>query len=381
MDDVSKASTASVHPRVWAVLSYRAGENSQILALAEALGWGYETKRLAYRWWGFIPNLARRVSLAGIDPAYSSPLSAPWPDLIISAGLRNEPVCRWIKQASGGRTRLVFIGRTWINPPSLDLLITTPQYRVPENPRVLQNRLTLQGLSEEKLRQAAEGWRRRITDLSPPYIAVLLGGNSGPYTFGPRAARRLATELNALSRSKTASLLITTSSRTPTRAAGVLADSLEVPHEFHHWQPDAQDNPYLAYLGLAEEIVVTGDSIAMLSEACATGKPVLIFDPGVGPQAMHRGEPARRSGGNDFRLTAWLYRLLMTAGPRRLSRDIRVVHDWLTRSGRAAWLGEGHAWQTEPPTDRERSVQRVRELVFQESDQPFSSTALPSARR
>ena len=37
-------------------------------------------------------------------------------------------------------------------------------------------------------------------------------------------------------------------------------------------------NPYFGYLGLADAIVVTGDSlVAMVSEACATGKPVHVY--------------------------------------------------------------------------------------------------------
>ena len=36
-------------------------------------------------------------------------------------------------------------------------------------------------------------------------------------------------------------------------------------------------NPYFGMLGLADCIVVTGDSVNMVSEACATGKPVHVF--------------------------------------------------------------------------------------------------------
>ena len=116
-DPQHDAGTPAGTPRVWVIRSYRAGENSQVTALAEALGWAFDEKRLHYRGAGFIPNLSRAVSLAGIDPGRSDSLAPPWPDIVISSGLRNEPVCRWIKQASGGRTRLVQIGRTWASPP------------------------------------------------------------------------------------------------------------------------------------------------------------------------------------------------------------------------------------------------------------------------
>ncbi|HJT99539.1 MAG TPA: ELM1/GtrOC1 family putative glycosyltransferase, partial [Rhodanobacteraceae bacterium] len=39
------------------------------------------------------------------------------------------------------------------------------------------------------------------------------------------------------------------------------------------------DNPYAGFLGWADRIVVTPDSVNMISEACATGKPVYTFAP------------------------------------------------------------------------------------------------------
>ncbi len=76
-------------PRVWLVTGYRAGESNQILALAEALGWPYEHKRLGYRRGGAVVGLLRRRGLQGIVIPASSALQPPWPDLVISAGMRN----------------------------------------------------------------------------------------------------------------------------------------------------------------------------------------------------------------------------------------------------------------------------------------------------
>lgn len=43
--------------------------------------------------------------------------------------------------------------------------------------------------------------------------------------------------------------------------------------------PVATENPFFAFLGLSDAVVVTGDSTSMCSEACATGRPVYIFAP------------------------------------------------------------------------------------------------------
>ena len=100
-------------PRIWVVSGYRAGENTQVSALAERLGCAWLRKDLEFNSLAGPIGLARMVSRSGLESERSSILAPPWPDLVISAGLKNEPVCRWIKRQSGGRTRLVFLGRVW----------------------------------------------------------------------------------------------------------------------------------------------------------------------------------------------------------------------------------------------------------------------------
>jgi mitochondrial fission protein ELM1 len=357
------------YPIIWAVMGYRAGENSQILALANALELPFETKRLGYRKSGAVNGLLQRVTMKSIDAARSTPLLPPWPDLVISAGLRNEPVCRWIREQSGGRTRLVHIGRPWAPLENFDLVITTPQYRLPLRPNVLHNHTTLHGVTPAALVNAAERWAPCLQHLPKPRVAVVIGGNSGPYTFGPKAARRLGAAASRMISEHGGSLLVTTSSRTPGPAMEVLEEAFTVPAEIHRWDPATEDNPYYAFLELADAIIVTGDSIAMLSEACATRKPIYIFDLATGAWAMRGGNKGRGDGTNewrndDFRLSALLYRQLMRFGPMRLSRDIRLVHDWLVSSGHAAWLGEIFP-NTEPPplNDVQTTVERVRQLL------------------
>ncbi len=349
-------------PRVWVVTGYRAGERAQVLALAEALGWPFEIKELAYRRFEFRTSLFRGSDLRGIRLARSSALEPPWPDLVISAGMRNEPVCRWIRAQSGGRARIVHIGRPWAAPERFDLVVTTPQYRLPERPNVLHNTATLHRVTAERLQAEARVWQPRFDTLPRPYIAVIVGGNSGPYTFGPRAARRLAREAGDMARLSGGSLLVTTSSRTPFHAARALSEAIDVPMHFYRWRPDDRNNPYYGYLALADALIVTADSVSMLTEACATRKPVYMFDPGVGRLSM-RGAPDEAGEGNDFRLSALLYRWLMRWGPRRLSRDLTLVHRRLIEDGHAVWLGEPFPDREPPPLrDMERAVERVQAL-------------------
>jgi hypothetical protein len=355
----SPAPSAAFTPRVWLVTGYRAGERAQILALAEALGWPFELKQLSYRKSEFRTSLFRGSDLRGIRLDRSSALAPPWPDLVISAGMRNEPVGRWIRRQSGGRTRLVHIGRPWARPEQFDLLVTTPQYRLPEADNIVHNTTTLHRVTGARLAGEADRHRQRYAHLPQPRIGVILGGDSGPYTLGPRTAAHIAGLASTLARQQGGSLLITSSARTSPRALAAFERHLTVPYDLYAWRPDDQDNPYYAILGLSASLVVTADSVSMLSEACATAKPVYMAELGG------YGYPMRPGGGTpvDFRLSALTYSWIMRFGHRRLSRDLRLVHRALIEQGRAVWLGENFpAAPPAPPRDLERAVQRVRAL-------------------
>ena len=282
----SQQSISQRLPKVWLIMGYRAGESAQILALAEALDWPFEIKRLKYHTYDFLPGFARIDTLMGINRDQSSPLVAPWPDLVISAGMRNEPICRWIKKQSGGNTKLVHLGRPWARLKHFDLIVTTPQYRLPPHPKIMQNTITMHRVSDKLLQAAASAWATRLMPLPQPYIAVIIGGNSGPYTFGCHAAKRLARQACEMAQSLGGSLLVSTSARTPAASIESFSSTVKCPMQLYRWTPDDTDNPYYSYLALAESIIVTGDSIAMLSESCATGKPVYIFDLGAGKESM-----------------------------------------------------------------------------------------------
>lgn len=388
----TKPGRRSYTPRVWVVDAYRAGEQKQLRALAASLGWPYQVISLKYRKWEVKTNLFRGRDLRGVDLARSSPLSPPWPDLVLSAGMRNEPVCRWIKEQSGGRSRIVFIGRLWADPAHFDLVVTTPQYRLPARPNVLKNDLPLHRVNRQALALAAEQWAARLQHLPRPYIAVNIGGNSGPYAFGRRAAQRLMRDAGALAEARGGSLLVTSSARTPAAIMDIVARQDRVPMHFYRWRPKDPDNPYQGFLALADELIVTADSIAMLSEACATGRPLYMFDLGMGPFSMRwdmyygrrnqaaaaqsANHPAQSCDQSDLQLSTLLYRGLMRWGWKHLTRDISQVHRRLIESGRARWLslesclgqdraGGAQSEDLEQSPDMRRALERIAALLEQ----------------
>ena len=317
------------------MLGRKAGDNTQVRALADELGCGYEEKHILARPWELLVHLGSGVTLAGIDKSASTPLLPPWPDLVISAGRRNEPVARWIKQQSGGRTALVHMGRPWAGLDEWDLVVTTPQYFLPRRDNILHNSLPLHRLSREQLHAAADALSPELADLPRPWVAVLVGGDSGRFVLTGAKGERLGMLANQLAAACGGSLLVTDSPRTAAAAANALQGALTVPHYCYRWGSGGA-NPYRGILALADAFVVTGESMSMLGEAFAMGRPLLIFDVGDGPQPWWRLA-------HNFRYKPLSHRLAMWLGPERMRRDIGNIQAELVASGRARWLEPGAA--------------------------------------
>ena len=330
-------------PRVWLLLGHKAGDNNQVLALAEALAWPWDEKRIVYRPWELLANRLLGVTLCGIDRGASSVLQPPWPDLVISSGRRNEPVARWIRRQAPG-VRLVHVGRPWAPLDAFDLIVTTPQYSLPSRPNVLENELPMHRLRPERLAAEAQRWRARLALLAVPRIAVLLGGNSGACVFTQQKARRLGRLVNGLARSQHGSVLVTDSARTPPGVTDAFLAELDIAVHSHGWGGPREDSPYLGYLGLAEKFVVTADSMSMIAEALFAAKPLFLFSLDDGPHWWRRRY--------NYRFNALAHRLAMAIGPRRMRRDTARIIGRLVAQGRASWLGEGKpAMSARDPVD------------------------------
>ena len=363
LQDKGNSSPKRGQPRTWILQSPHSGDNTQLRAIAAALGWPTESKELVYRRREGVLRLLGRPSLAGVDLAASSPIAPPWPDLVICSGRGAEAVAFWLQQQNP-QLRIVFVGTPWSALKRFDLVVTTPQYRLPEAANVLHNTLPVHDVTPQRLAAEAQRFEAALAHLPRPFTAVLVGGASGPYHFTPDAAQRLGREASGLAADEGGAQLVTTSARTSPATADALQSAITAPSFFYRWQRGAADNPFHAILGLASRIIVTADSISMLSEAVSTGKPVLLFDIDDGRYGIRADLDAPRIGRRGRSLDATLFRLLINHAPPRFSRDLRVVHRQLIASGRAQWLGDAAVASAAPPLEDglTRTVARIHGL-------------------
>jgi mitochondrial fission protein ELM1 len=259
----------------WVITDGSVGMEAQGIAVAEAVGLPFILKRVRpNRPMRLVPTpLQILVPAKGLLAATRSndALEPPWPRLIISIGRRSVPIALAIKRLSGAYALHIQNPRV---PARLFDLVAAPAHDNFEGPNVVATFGAVHGVTPDRLAEAAERFAPKIADLPHPHIAVLLGGESQAFSFPPETATAFGIKLSSLAKETGGALLVTPSRRTRPETLEHLGAAIrDVPHFV--WDGTGQ-NPYFAFLSLADAIVVTEDSVNMVTEAAGTGKPVYV---------------------------------------------------------------------------------------------------------
>lgn len=249
---------------------------NQSLAVAEAVGLPIDIKRVTTaKPWKWLPRQLRFGALNRIDPS-GDQLQPPWPKLLVTTGRHSVPLSIAIRQLSQGATFTVHIQNPKTSFSHFNL-IAAPIHDDISGTNVVVTMGAPHRVNEQTLSASDDIGSLLTSDtMSHPYITVLLGGTSKAFRFTDQKAEELAGKLKNLAEQSKGSLLITPSRRTPPSVVEILRNQLsETPHTI--WDGDGE-NPYFTYLGAADYLVVTGDSVNMVTEAAGTGKPVYVFD-------------------------------------------------------------------------------------------------------
>jgi uncharacterized protein len=248
----------------WIVTEGLIGLQNQAIGLAQALGIPYDLKVVKR------PKGFRQLFSSG-----KHDLTPPWPDLLISCGRQSVSTSVAVRRASENKTFTVHIQDPLIDPKQFDLVIVPAHDKIRgENVFVTQG--AIHHVSAEKLISAAGHFRPLLASLPRPLISVLVGGKNRHQSFSDACAHDFAGKLQLAATNTAGGLAVSFSRRTGAENEAMIRQDLKG-HPSYIWDGTGE-NPYLGLLALADVIIVTGDSISMVSEACSTGKPVYIFE-------------------------------------------------------------------------------------------------------
>jgi len=252
----------------WIITEGIIGTQNQCVGVAETLGITPTIKQIGLRqpWKTLSPWLKFEKTCS-----FTSPLLPPWPDLLIASGRKSIAASRYVKKQSGGKTFTVQIQDPKTNPNQFDL-VTVPFHDNLRGDNVIVTDGAPNRITPEKLEQAKEKFSPLFSPLQPPRVAVLIGGNSNTHKMTSPITCDMIDNLKKLN----ASLMITASRRTGEENLKLIQQELSINNNFI-WNNEGE-NPYWGILAWADYIIVTSDSVSMLSDAATTGKPTYVID-------------------------------------------------------------------------------------------------------
>lgn len=215
-------------------------------------------------------------SFRWLSLAYDFTLPSGMPDIVLSAGgntsFANVLLARQLQRPN------LFIGSLRRLPSKDFTTIYTLETIGSDNNIVLK--APLSPLLPSDLAQEGRQLRERLGLIDVPLWAMIIGGDGAGFRYSPKDWTALAEAMMMLSQRYGCRWLLTTSRRTGMEAE--LALQTAIPKEFLAdvvWYSQAPRAVMSAYLGAADRIFVTADSMSMLADAMVAGSPVCALSP------------------------------------------------------------------------------------------------------
>lgn len=244
-----------------------AGMKSQAIGLVERAGLKYDLCHLVPKKpWSWISA-----------PYWFSPLRAVQPfhieanQLHVSVGSVGGAVNAALRSKG---SPAIHIQNPRISINKFDLVIVNPHDRL-SGDNVIVSRTALHRITPEILFQSKIKWSAFFENFPKLLVAVLLGGNNGRFTLGKSEAVQIANQLADMIKTQKIGIVITPSRRTDPEVTKIF-DHILSPLGGYIWNGKGE-NPYMGFLACADFILVTTDSVSMISEAVATSAPVMII--------------------------------------------------------------------------------------------------------
>lgn len=289
--------------KYWVIHDGGAGNRRQAIALAEALAWAYEERPIkpgmVSKW--LSPRLLPWIKQP-FGEAFANAAKNP-PTYVIGCGRQAALATRILKKNGSFAIQIL---NPRIDSHHWDVVIA-PKHDGVQGDNVIQSVGSLHDVNAASLNQ----WRSEnsaLARMNSPLTVVLVGGPSRSVQFNEGLIEVMFSHLEYDLVKYGGSLIICGSRRTPKKTTRDIRQRF-TESNFPIWFDDSDgENIYRPALAHADRIVVTPDSVNMISEACATNVPVFI------------AQPERATG----RMKMFIDDLLKKGSIRKLSRDLET---------------------------------------------------------
>jgi mitochondrial fission protein ELM1 len=260
---------------IWALVDDRTGNKNQILGVLKELDFSYKIKKVQYNFFANLPNFIIQLLGGSIHTnKFKMNHFPPIPDIIISCGRRTFPLASKIKKYMKPTPKFIHLmyPKYSLNIKSADIIFTPNHDTIKKKDNLIKTFGT-----PNKINYTLK--KNIQSKISKPIVSVLIGGNHGRYKMKTDIIKEIIDTVSFRMKKK-GSVLISTSRRTSNDIISYLDHIIEkniLIKNIYHPKTSKKKNSLNQMLSLADEIIVTGDSMSMLSESCNLKKPVRVF--------------------------------------------------------------------------------------------------------
>ena len=258
---------------ILAILDNRIGNRNQIFAILDELQLPYKILDIKYNWLANLPNFVLQI-FGGYSHIKNFDIKKikTKPSLILSCGRRTFPLASKLKSLFPDTTYFVHLmyPKLSLNINRCNLIFTPYHDNVEASNHVIKTLGSPAPLDIIKINSKPYK--------SKPIISILIGGNHGRYKLKSNTVNYLIAE--TINKIKQGSILISTSRRTPDNIIKLIdkwGKKNKVFKIIFHPKNNSEVNPLKEMIAYADEFVVTGDSVSMVSQLCQYEKPVRII--------------------------------------------------------------------------------------------------------
>lgn len=271
--------------KVLVLTDLKIGSSKQAIALGNELSNEVLTYNVKYNGFIKIPNIIR-PGLIGLTTGKEDieKLLNFNPDIIIFSGRRLSKFALYLQRKLDNKVKLITITNPEVNFKYFYKVILPCHDKDVEDKynNILRIDGSLCKFDGEFMKNEGDSFISNVLKTNETkFISLFIGGNTKNKTFDKMAFGEFIQDLSNLVRKSKAMLLISTSRRTTDEQKNVLTNNLFCNNYLYDWEKAQNDksikNPYNAFFELSDTLVMTGDSISMISEAITFGKSLYIY--------------------------------------------------------------------------------------------------------
>ncbi len=204
-------------------------------------------------------------------------------DIVISCG-SSVAAINYVVSGENRAKSIVIMRPSLLGLSRFDLAVIPRHDHPPQRKNIVVTEASLNLIDEAYLREQTE---RLIQVLGTRYqvpgfnIGLLIGGDTKDFHLDKESLKTIITQIKAFAEKEDGSLFVTTSRRTNQAVEQLVKDEFKDYPRCRFFVIASEDNPAYAVggiLGLSRVVVISPESISMISEAVSSGKYVVVFD-------------------------------------------------------------------------------------------------------